>query len=253
MHEVRIGCSGWNYRDWRGDLYPEKLPARRWLEHYAEHFDTVEINATFYRLPTREAVGRWTEQTPPGFVFAVKGSRYVTHVKRLAAIPEAVEHLYDRLDPMVAAGKLGPVLWQLPATFRRDDARLEEALAELSRRGGRHAVEFRDPSWFDDAVLARLRAHGVALVVGDHPDRPFQSRDPTADFVYARMHYGGRGRGGNYSRRELEDWAEQVRDWRRGHEVFVYFNNDWRGLAPRNARLLRHLVADGDPSALNRS
>ncbi len=241
MPPVRIGCSGWNYRDWRGDFYPPKLPARRWLEVYAERFDTVEVNATFYRLPTREAVGRWAEQAPPGFVFALKGSRYVTHVKRLAGMAEGVERFYERVDPLAVAGKLGPVLWQLPATFHRDDARLEEALGALAGRG-RHAFEFRHESWFHADVLARLRAAGVALVIGDHPERPFQSYEPTADFAFVRMHYGRRGRDGNYSRRELERWAERVRGWRRSYEVFVYFNNDWRGFAPRNARDLRRLV-----------
>jgi uncharacterized protein YecE (DUF72 family) len=241
MHGVRIGCSGWNYRDWRGDFYPERLPARRWLECYAERFDTVEVNATFYRLPTRETVARWAEQTPPGFSMAVKGSRYVTHVKRLAGMADGVARLYERLEPLIEAGRLGPVLWQLPESFRRDDARLEAALGALAGRG-RQAFEFRHPSWFATEVLDRLRAHGVALVIGDHPQRPFQARAATADFVYVRMHYGQRGRGGNYSRRELEAWAEQVVEWRRRHEVFVYFNNDWRGLAPRNARLLGRLV-----------
>jgi uncharacterized protein YecE (DUF72 family) len=241
VHPVRIGCSGWNYRDWRGDFYPEKLPARRWLGSYAERFDTVEVNATFYRLPTRETVARWVEQTPADFVFAVKASRYLTHVRRLASMAEGYERFAERVEPLVAAGKLGPVLWQLPENFHRDDQRLAEALAALDGHG-RHAFEFRHASWFVDPVLALLRAHGVALVVGDHPSRPFQSRETTAGFVFVRLHYGHRGRGGNYSRRELDEWAEEVRRWRETHEVFVYLNNDWNGFAPRNARYLRRAV-----------
>ncbi|MGI8803842.1 MAG: DUF72 domain-containing protein [Solirubrobacteraceae bacterium] len=241
MPPLHIGCSGWNYRDWRGDFYRADLPARRWLERYAESFDTVEVNATFYRLPTRDAVARWVGQTGADFVFAVKASRYMTHVKRLAAIAEGIEHFYERIGPLADGGKLGPVLWQLPANFQRDDERLEAALRLLDGRG-RHAFEFRHESWLHPDVLDRLRAHGIALVIGDHPERRFPSHDATADFVYVRMHYGSRGRDGNYSRRELEAWAERVRGWRSHLEVFVYFNNDWRGFAPRNARDLRRLV-----------
>jgi uncharacterized protein YecE (DUF72 family) len=242
VHPVRIGCSGWNYRDWRDDFYPAKLPARRWLESYAERFDTVEVNATFYRLPTRAAVAHWAEQTPTGFMFAIKGSRYLTHVKRLAGMAEGVPRLYERLEPLIEAHRLGPVLWQLPETFHRDDARLGEALDAVAGRG-RQAFEFRHPSWFVPEVLDLLRDHGAALVIGDHPHRPFQPRVATAEFAYLRMHYGRRGRAGNYSRRELEEWAALVRDWRRRAEVLVYFNNDWQALAPRNARLLGRLVA----------
>src|SRR5881397_3343887 len=120
---VHIGCSGWNYRDWRGPIYPEKLPARRWLEHYAELFRTVEVNATFYRLPTQAAVSAWVEQTPKEFVFAVKASRYLTHIKRLRWDPGGGRRLYDAVRPLRDAGKLGPTLWQLPETFHRDDER----------------------------------------------------------------------------------------------------------------------------------
>jgi uncharacterized protein YecE (DUF72 family) len=234
---VRIGCSGWNYADWRGVLYPKGLPPSRWLARYAELFDTVEINNTFYRLPKREAVQGWVKQSPPGFVFAVKASRYLTHVKRLTDMEQGVQRLLERLEPMVASPKMGPMLWQLPGNFKRDDGRLAHALDRLP--AGRHAFEFRHPSWFCDEVLEALRAHGVALAIGDHPERPWQSHDLTADFTLVRFHYGRRGRRGNYSPSELDAWARELRRLARRADVFAYFNNDWEGFAVRNARGMR--------------
>ncbi len=233
---MHIGCSGWSYRDWRGVLYDERLPARRWLEAYAARFDTVEVNATFYRLPTVAAVERWVEQTPASFIFCVKASRYLTHVKRLVDIDEGIERFYERIEPLRAAGRLGPLLWQLPETFHRDDERLRALISVLPP--GRHAIEFRHPSWFVDEVLDELRRAGVALVIGDHPQRSFQVHVATAPWMLVRLHYGQRGRNGNYSARELDEWAARIMRWRRDHELYVYFNNDWRGFAPRDALLL---------------
>ncbi|MCW3013868.1 MAG: hypothetical protein JWO02_960 [Solirubrobacterales bacterium] len=241
LRPVRIGCSGWNYRSWRDGFYPSRLPASRWLEHYATRFDTVEVNATFYRLPSREAVARWVTQTPEGFVFTVKASRYLTHVRRLTDLEDGIHRFYERIEPLVATPKLGPLLWQLPETFHRDDDRLAGALAALP--AGRHAFEFRHPSWFTPEVYAVLREHGAALVIGDHPARPFQTHELTADWTLVRFHYGRRGRRGNYSARELDTWARRITAWRRAVEVFAYFNNDWETFAPRNAATLRHAVA----------
>src|ERR1700751_5355144 len=138
-HAVRIGCSGWNYRSWRGALYPPGLARSRWLERYAQDFGTGEVNATFYRLASRESVARWIEQTPPGFMFAVKASRYLTHVRRLADIDDGVARFYERIQPLIESSRLAAVLWQLPETFKRDDARLRSTLRSLPR--GRHAFE----------------------------------------------------------------------------------------------------------------
>jgi uncharacterized protein YecE (DUF72 family) len=233
---VRVGCSGWNYKHWRERFYPKGLPPARWLELYAERFDTVEVNATFYRLPTKKAVARWVEQTPPGFLFTIKGSRYLTHVKRLTEMEAGLRMLYERIDPLVRSPKLGPVLWQLPATFHRDDERLAAALAVLP--AGRHCFEFRHPSWFAPEVMELLRAHGVALVVGDHPERPFQTLERTADWTFLRFHFGRAGHG-NYGEPELEEWAERIEAWRRDGDVFAYFNNDWDGYALENADWLK--------------
>jgi uncharacterized protein YecE (DUF72 family) len=240
---VRIGCSGWNYAHWRERVYPRGLPARRWLERYAGLFDTVEVNTTFYRLPRRESVAAWVEETPPGFVFAVKASRYLTHVKRLTDLEQGVARFYDRIDPLASTPKLGPVLWQLPPTFRRDDERLASALGKLP--GGRHCFEFRHESWFVEDVYSLLREHGVALVLGDHPKRPWQAHELTADWTFIRFHYGSRGRHGNYSERELEGWARRIRRWRVEHEVFAYFNNDWEGYAVRNGIWLQERLERG--------
>lgn len=233
MKPARIGCSGWNYADWRGRLYPPGVPQRRWLEIYAEHFDTVEVNATFYRLPRRESVAAWAQQTPEGFTFSVKASRYLTHIKRLTDLDVGIKRFYEPIEPLIEAGKLGPVLWQLPANFQRDDERLASWLEALP--DGMHTIEFRDPSWFAPPVLAALRAHGVALAIGDHPERPFQSYEATAPWRFVRFHYGSRGRDGNYSATELDTWARRIAQWRRREAVYAYFNNDWRGFAPANA------------------
>jgi uncharacterized protein YecE (DUF72 family) len=237
MKSVWIGCSGWNYDDWRGRFYPEKQPKRLWLECYASRFDTVEVNATFYRLPTRETTAAWATQTPAEFTFAIKASRYLTHVKRLSDADEGIKRFYERLEPLLEAQRLGPVLWQLPEQFHRDDSRLGEWLAALP--DGMHTIEFRHPSWFAEPVYQALRDRQVALTIGDDPRRPFQSMEATASWRYVRLHYGRRGRGGNYSPTEIQRWARRIAGWRRTHEVYAYFNNDWRGYAPANARALR--------------
>jgi uncharacterized protein YecE (DUF72 family) len=234
---VHVGCSGWVYPHWRGRLYPKGLPQRRWLSCYAEHFDTVEVNSTFYRLASPSAVEAWLEQSPEGFIFAVKASRYLTHVKRLTMVETGVQRFYERLEALTGTKKFGPVLWQLPENFHRDVERLSGALAALPP--GRHAFEFRHQSWFVEDVYALLRKHGAALVIGDDPSRPFQSHERTANWTYIRFHRGNRGRGGNYSRAEIESWARRIAQWRRQTEVFAYFNNDWEGYALRNAELLK--------------
>jgi uncharacterized protein YecE (DUF72 family) len=237
VEPVRIGCSGWSYDDWRGRLYPEGLPKRRWLERYAEVFDTVEVNATFYRLPKEKTVREWTEQVPADFLFAVKASRYLTHVKRLRDIPAAVARFWEPLEPLRRRGGLGPVLWQLPANFRRDDDVLAAALDALPP--ARHCFEFRDPSWFAAPVRALLAERGASLVIGDDKRRPLPEASPAGELAYLRLHYGHRGRAGNYSERELDGWRRRIAAWRARREVFVYLNNDWQGFAPDNARYLR--------------
>jgi uncharacterized protein YecE (DUF72 family) len=235
-HVVRVGCSGWNYAHWRnGVFYPARCPPARWLQYYARFFDTVELNNTFYRLPRTTAVARWVEETPADFVFAVKVSRYITHVKRLADTEQHLPLLLERIEPLLRSPKMGPLLWQLPPNFRRDDERLAAALAVFPPRL-RHAIEFRDESWFVPEVLELLREHDVALVIADRPEiASFQTHELTADFTFVRFHYGSRGARGNYSERELDEWAERIRTWGERGDVYAYFNNDWEGFAVRNA------------------
>jgi uncharacterized protein YecE (DUF72 family) len=224
------------YDSWRGRLYPARCPKRRWLEVYARYFDTVEVNSTFYRLARREAVAGWVAQTPPGFLFSVKASRYLTHVRRLREVGEGLKRFYEPIEPLIEAGRLGPVLWQLPENFHRDDERLSGLLDVLP--SGLHTIEFRHASWFVPEVMELLRAAGVALTIGDHPSRPFQTYEATTDWRFIRFHHGSRGRQGNYSATEIAEWAERITRWRRSEAIYVYFNNDWNSYAPANAKLL---------------
>jgi len=241
VRPVRVGCSGWNYDDWRGRLYPDGLGKSRWLGRYAEEFDTVEVNSTFYRLASRDAVARWVDDTPENFVFAAKASRYLTHVRRLRDIEQGIDRYYERIEPLVDSGKLGPIVWQFPANFHRDDERLAAALRGLP--AGRHCFEFRHESWFTKEVYDVLRRHDAALVIGDHPRWPFQARELTTGWILIRLHHGRRGRRGNYSEREIDIWARRIAAWRSRADVYVYFNNDWEGFAVGNARSLRRRLS----------
>jgi uncharacterized protein YecE (DUF72 family) len=249
MHRVRIGCSGWSYDDWRGGLYPEGLPQRRRLERYAEVFDTVEVNATFYRLPREETVRGWVEQVPDDFLFAVKASRFLTHMKRLRAITDAVTRFWEPLEALRRSRRLGPVLWQLPESFRRDDDLLSAALDALPP--GDHCFEFRHPSWFAAPVRRMLTARGASLAIGDDKRRPLPDARPAGKLAYLRLHYGHRGHGGNYSEAELDRWRRRIAAWRSRRPAFVFLNNDWKGYAPANARyLMRGLSRDGEDPRL---
>jgi uncharacterized protein YecE (DUF72 family) len=239
MGDVLLGCSGWSYPHWRDPVY-HRRPAGEWLERYAEMFPTTEVNNTFYRLPSERMVRGWAERSPDGFVFAIKVSRYLTHVRRLREAGEGLGLLLERIAPLTDAGKVGPFLWQLPPTFKRDDDRLAAALAELP--GGRHCFEFRHESWFCEPVERLLAGAGAALVFADHPERTYQTFEPTADWVYVRLHYGHRGRRGNYSESELEEWTKRIRGWSRDRDVYVYFDNDWEAFAVANALRMRALL-----------
>ncbi len=247
---IRIGCSGWQYQSWREVLYPKGLAQRNWLRRYAEVFDTVEVNATFYRLAKPAAVAAWLEQTPPDFLFTLKGSQFLTHMKRLLDLEQGPERFFASVAPVVESPKCGPILWQLPPTFRRDDERLDTWLATVTQYGGgtlRHAVEFRDASWFTPDVYGILHAHGAALVLAHDGRRDDQlPYEQTSEWTFVRLHYGARGRRGNYADSELQEWAARVRDLATHGDVVIYANNDWEGFAVRNARRLQRLLRD-DP------
>jgi len=236
--QIRIGCSGWSYPDWRKRFYPEKLPAREHFAYYAQHFDTVELNNSFYRQPAPERFVAWREQAPTGFLFAVKGSRYVSHVKRLAVEQKSIDLVVDSARGL--GDKLGPILFQLQANFHLDLERLQRFVGMLPN-DERFTLEFRHDSWLVPAVFDLLRGHRIALTIPDHPKMP-KSLEITSDFTYVRMHQPPRGLG--YGRRALQPWADRILDWRHGGlDAFVYFNNDVEGHALRDAQALISLVS----------
>lgn len=240
--DIRIGCSGWSYPHWRNVFYPEKLPAREHFAFYARHFNTVELNNSFYRQPPRERFEAWREQAPPDFLFAVKGSRYITHIKRLTVEKKSIDLVADAA--LGLGDKLGPILFQLQANFHLDLERLEH-FGGMLPKDVRFTLEFRHDSWLVPAVFELLRAHRIALTIPDHPKMP-KSFEITSDFTYIRMHLPPESLG--YGRRVLERWAARILDWRRdGLDVFVYFNNDMEGHAIRDALTLMALV-DGKVS-----
>lgn len=235
-----VGTSGWQYDDWRGGLYPEKLAKARWLEHYAAAFATVEVNNSFYRLPERATFERWAATVPPGFVFAVKASRYLTHVKRLREPEAPVARLVERLQGLGAT--CGPVLLQLPPNLPADAGNLDRTLAAFPD-GLRVAVEPRHPSWFRDEICRLLERRGAALCLTDTRGR----RPPlwrTADWGYVRFHAGNGSPAPSYAPRALAGWAGRIADlWGDGSEIYCYFNNDHGGAAPRDAVRLARAAA----------
>jgi uncharacterized protein YecE (DUF72 family) len=232
---MRIGTSGWQYDDWRGVLYETGVPTRLWLEAYAREFDTVEVNAAFYRLPKRETFEKWRAAVPDGFLMAVKASRYLTHIKRLQEPAEPVGRLLEAARGL--GGALGPVLLQLPPTLRANAGALDTCLAEFPR-DVRVAVEPRHPSWWEQDVRAVLERHGATLCWADRDGRPITPLWRTADWGYLRLHHG---RGGwAYGATALRTWLDRLRDtWSGDDDVFVYLNNDPGGAAVRNARWLQ--------------
>jgi uncharacterized protein YecE (DUF72 family) len=246
LPEVWLGTSGYVYRHWRkGVFYPPGTPAREELAYYASQFRTVELNNPFYRLPTAEMFQRWREITPEGFQFAVKASRYITHIKRLREVGDELHLFLERADHMGA--KLGPILFQLPPNQQIDVARLREFALLLGEKR-RWVLEFRHPSWHTPEVYQLLTEHAIALCIpvggGLHPDRV-----TTAPFTYFRMHRGQEPEGG-FTEQELVSWAAQIRGLRSaGKEVYIYFNNDWGGFAIRDAFKLRELLTRPTASA----
>jgi uncharacterized protein YecE (DUF72 family) len=237
MTQLRIGCSGWVYKDWTGPFYPEGTRDRERLEYYATRFDTAEINASFYRLPSEKMVEGWATRAPDRFLFAWKVSRFITHNKKLKDCQDPVALVYGRMAPL--GDKLGPSLIQLPPQLRRNDARLAGFLELLPK--GRHTVEFRHPSWYDPEVFKILGDFDASLCISDHHHAPAPwSR--TASWVYVRGHGPGGRYAGRYSEAELSHWAERIAAWRaEGCDVYAYFDNDIKSAAPFDAQALKAL------------
>ncbi len=238
---VWIGTSGWQYRDWRGTFYPPDLAQRAWLESYAQRFATVESNNAFYHLPERRVFEAWADRTPADFAMAVKVSRYLTHIRRLRDPDEPVDRFVGRIAGL--GPKLGPVLLQLPPQLRCDLGRLEATL-ERFPPAVRVAVEFRHETWFVEAVRRALERHGAALCLADRR-RPLTPLWQTADWTYLRFHEGRATPRPCYGPAALDGWARRLADtFGAGVEAWVYFNNDPRGCAPRDAA--RFAVSCGD-------
>jgi uncharacterized protein YecE (DUF72 family) len=237
---VWIGTSGWQYRDWRGRLYPQRLPTSRWLEAYAGGYATVESNNAFYRLPERRVFEAWAERTPDDFMMAVKVSRYLTHIRRLRDPEEPIERFVERVAGL--GPKLGPVLLQLPPQLRCEPERLADTLDRFPS-DMRVAVEFRHPTWFVPEIRAMLIERGVALCLADRR-RPLGELWRTTGWTYLRFHEGRAAPRPCYGRSALATWARRLADgWSPDEDVWVYFNNDPRGCAPRDAARFARLVA----------
>lgn len=239
MARYYIGTSGWHYDDWRGRFYPEKLPKARWLEFYARHFPTLELNNTFYRLPKETVFNKWYDSSPDGFIFSVKVSRFITHIKRLKDCGDEVNNFMSRATTLKE--KLGPLLYQLPPGLQRDDERLTSFLAILPH-GPEHTIEFRHESWHTDEVFDILRQHQVGFCVFDMPSltSPLVA---TADFAYIRFHGSDSLYSSCYSDEELADWTGKIVDLAENlKSVYIYFNNDVAGYALQNSMTIRDML-----------
>jgi len=239
---ARVGCSGWSYRDWRGVVYPADLPYKRWFEYYTSLFDTVELNNTFYRLPTQRAMEGWAAAAPEDFLFALKLGQFGSHRKKLRDAKTWLPNHLDRAERLGAS--LGPTLVQLPPRWRRNVERLDEFLTEAPTTM-RWAVEMRDPSWLHDDVYEVLRRHGAALCIHDLiDDHPFVT---TTDWTYVRFHGPHATREpyhGAYGKRRLAPMAERLSaELDLGHDVYCYFNNDYDGHAVADAQILREAIS----------
>ena len=229
---IHIGTSGWNYPHWRGAFYPQDLPQSKWLPYYSERLPSVEINNTFYKLPERSTLKQWKAVVPDSFLFAVKASRYITHMKKLKDPEHSTKRFFRRIETL--EDKLGPVLFQLPPRWKRNPQRLVGFLEQLPP-GYLYTFEFRDPSWFDRETYAALESSGAALCIY-HLAGELSPKQITADFVYIRLHGPGDAYQGRYDARTLSGWAGAASAWsRQGKEVFCYFDNDQNGYAVQNA------------------
>lgn len=240
MARVHIGTSGWHYNHWRGTFYPEKLPAAKMLDFYVAHFNTVELNNSFYKLPSGEAFENWRRATPAGFCFAVKASRFITHNKKLKDPENALHNFLPRAEALKE--KLGPVLFQLPPRWRVNVERLRDFLQTLPRRH-RYAFEFREPSWNTQSVYDTLRRYNAGYCIFELDC--FQSPlEITADFTYVRLHGPGGKYQGCYSASTLRQWARRIAAWRGLRAIYIYFDNDQAGYAAHNALELKRLIAE---------
>ena len=239
MAKIRIGTSGWTYRHWQGRFYPQELSSRKWLEYYCQYFDTVELNSPFYRIPNRRTFESWRERTPRDFLFSVKASRLITHVRKLRGAEEEIRWFFSEVEGL--GEKLGPVLFQTPPSLKADLQVLKAFLGVLPP--GRYAFEFRHPSWFSPDVYRILEENGATLCIADSPRFP-KERIAIGEFLYLRLHGSQRLYASLYSREELIQWADFITKAIDSgvKEVFCYFDNDYEAYAVRNALQLKEIL-----------
>lgn len=239
MPDIRIGTSGWAYDHWKGDFYPAELPRSRWFAHYVSQFDTVELNTTFYSTPRETAVRRWHDETPGDFLFAVKGSRYISHNKKLLEARDSLKRQDDAIAPL--SHKLGPILWQLPEKWQLNLERLRQFVA-LRPPGQRWCFEFRHQSCFCPDVYALFREFDITLVWADMAHHPFAA-EVTGSFLYGRLHGHEEAYASRYSDSQLQWWHDRLFEASAGwRDIFVYFDNDAHGHAPHDALRLREMM-----------
>ena len=239
MPELRIGCSDFNYGGWRENFYPPALPQKKWLEYYCSVFNSVELNVTFYRLPLASTFKKWRDETPYDFVFSLKGSRFITHIKRLLEPEEPLKLFFKRA--MNLRSKLKVVLWQFPPSFKVNTARLKTFLRLLRKYPVRHTLEFRNKSWFSEDVIGLCRENNISLCMADWPEF-IDTLPVTSDFVYIRRHGAGGSYATCYSKAELRKDARRIKGYLKDkRDVYIYFNNDAFGFAPKNARELMEM------------
>lgn len=238
MSKVYIGTSGWSYNHWLENFYPKNLSNKKWLEHYSKNLKTVELNASFYHLPTPQVFTNWYKNTPKNFLFSVKASRFITHVKKLNNCKQPLSKFIKSAKNLKE--KLGPILFQLPPSLKANEKKLENFLKILPRRYI-YAIEPRNEDWQRKEILKILKKYKIALCVADSPKFPL-FKEITSNFVYIRMHGGKILYGSNYSKKELAKWANKIKKWLKDDfDIFVYFNNDFSGYAVKNARTLKNL------------
>ncbi len=235
--EIRIGTSGWNYKHWKGLFYPEHLSKTKWLEFYTKYFDTVELNATFYRLPSEKTFHNWHKRTPEKFIWALKASKFITHTKRLKDVKEALSKFYNTISKLKE--KCGPILFQLPPSLVFEKSLLED-FCNLLDYSYRHTLEVRNKSWIDNRVFDTLKRYNIAFCISDTAGRYPYYEEITADFVYIRLHGSKKLYASEYTKEEINMWAKKLVQWKK--DAYIYFDNDFNGYAVKNAKMLKEAL-----------
>ncbi len=237
--KIHIGTSGWNYKHWKGNFYPEELPQKKWLEFYNNKLSTVEINNSFYKLPSKETFKKWAEGVPNDFIFSVKASRYITHMKKLKDPEESNKKLFDNMKGL--GKKLGPILFQLPPHWGFNKERFEEFLKSLSKKY-KYTFEFREQSWWNNETLDLLKKYNAAFCIFELGDL-ISPKEVTADFIYIRLHGPGNKYRGSYNENTLSYWKGRFTGWSENvKEIYCYFDNDDSGFAVQNAITLNEKI-----------